>query len=64
MTDKKEQKKRLKNAKLSSKAISGSKFEDLTEEQMEEVQGQGDRKAPQKRAIWDILTSEGKYNCR
>lgn len=64
MSNKQDKKKRLKNAKIDSKAISGSKFDDLTEAEMEEVQGQGDQKKPQKRGIWDIFTSEGKYNCR
>lgn len=63
MTNKKNRKEKLKNAKLSSKEIASSRFEDLEEEDMKKVQGQGDVK-PEKRGIWDIFTSEGKYNCR
>ncbi|MHC5227882.1 hypothetical protein ACYSNW_06330 [Enterococcus sp. LJL99] len=64
MTDKKDNKKKLKNKKISSKKIAGAKFDDLTEEQMEDVQGQGNNKNGKGRGIFDILTSSGEYTCR
>ena len=64
MTNKKENKKKLKNKKISSKKITGFKFDDLTEEQMEDVQGQGNNKKGTSRGIWDIVSSDGKYTCR
>lgn len=64
MTEKKIDKEKLKHSKISSKKITGAKFDDLTEEQMEEIQGQGENKNAKTRGIWDIVTSEGKYTCR
>ena len=61
---KKKNEKNVNKEELTEKETSGKKFEDLTAEEMDTVQGQGDKGVPEKRGIWDIFTSTGEYKCK
>lgn len=52
------------NKKITNE-VAGDKFDDLTKEEMEKVQGQGQNgTSPKNRSLWDFINSKGEYVCR
>ncbi|SJZ41396.1 type 2 lantibiotic, SP_1948 family [Pilibacter termitis] len=53
-----------KDEKKKTEEIVGKTFDDLSEEELKEVQGQGDVNPQTVGSLWEFLTSKGEYKCR